>query len=359
MISKINFILKKLNINYRIPHLDTIVLYVNTLCNAKCFMCDIGQRNRRNVKKGITNLSGSKKFMTTDLLKKIITDKFVQKTKPEFYILMTEPLLSENIIEIIKLIKNSGFYVGMSTNGYLLPQKAHELATSGIDNIQVSLDGPRELHNYIRGDGFYENATKGIEILNKISKIPITINYTVFNMNYNCISELLEEISHLKINKFKIQFLDFVSKEMVLKQNKYKMKITESSLSEFVDPSKVDVNVLYRELVKIKKTNYDNITKIEIHPNISKEEMKKYFDTKGEKIRNYDKCAIPFKQISIRPDGKVLFHMRCFNYVIGDIEKNSIKEIFFGRSANIFRKELIKAKLCFPACTRCCGVIFT
>ena len=49
--------------------------------------------------------------------------------------------------------------------------------------------------------------------------------------------------------------------------------------------------------------------------------------------------------------------MRCFNdYVLGNINNNSLSEIWKMRNF-IFRKEFEKNDLCFPACTRCCGIM--
>ncbi len=45
------------------PELTRIVLYANTICNAKCKMCDIGQ----NKGKGIQKLLGNEKYLSEEL----------------------------------------------------------------------------------------------------------------------------------------------------------------------------------------------------------------------------------------------------------------------------------------------------
>ena len=50
--------------------------------------------------------------------------------------------------------------------------------------------------------------------------------------------------------------------------------------------------------------------------------------------------------------------MRCFNnYILGNINTHSIEQIWDGEKAEHFRKEFEKNNLCFPACTRCCGIM--
>ena len=65
--------------------------------------------------------------------------------------MMTEPLLHPRIDEIVRMIAGRGHHVDLVTNGLLLAEKAAELAAAGIDTIHVSLDGPEEVHDRIRG----------------------------------------------------------------------------------------------------------------------------------------------------------------------------------------------------------------
>lgn len=362
----LNYLLYRFNINYQFTNLSHINLYVNTVCNGKCLFCDVGQANMglRNNERGIDSLRKSKeKFLSLELLDKILNDDYVKKKKPSFTLLMTEPLLSPNIFDIIRHIKEKDFMVSLTTNGFLLPQKAEGLVKAGLDKIQVSIDGPSAIHNKIRGgEQFFENAIKGIKILNNLSKMPIYINYTVSNLNYDRIEEFVEEITAegIKVRRLKIQFLDFISEEMKQKQNKnFKIKQTTSSLSEIIDPEKVNPKILKRELenVKNKVDINPHIDSIDIIPNISSEaEIAKYFSKKGTALKRHNKCYFPFNLIAIKTDGDVLFHIRCFNYKIGNVKNKNIEEIFFSESAEYFRKMFLKANLCFPACTRCCGM---
>jgi len=50
--------------------------------------------------------------------------------------------------------------------------------------------------------------------------------------------------------------------------------------------------------------------------------------------------------------------MRCYNdYKLGNININSLHEVFYGQIAENFREEFEKSECCMPACTRCCGII--
>ncbi len=352
----LNYVLRVLKINYQIANLGHVVLYINSVCNAKCFMCDVGQKNKR----GIDAMVYGNKVMPRNMLKKILNDPYVKKRRMTFNITMTEPLLTPNIGDYIKEIKRHGHEVNVTTNGYLLPRKAQELVDSGLDSIQVSLDGPRKINDWIRGrKGFFDNAIKGIKMLE--GKVPIRVNYTVSNLNYQHLEEFADIINKkVKIGLLKFQFLDFVSEEMSKKQERFQFKQGVSSIDKNVDPEKIDTDILEKQIKNIKKRNYKNIGKIRFIPDIfEKRDFQRYFNKKGESIKGYDTCRWPYTQVAINTNGDVFFHLRCFNYIIGNIDKQEIRKIFWGEKARHFRKEFRKAKMCFPACIRCCGVMFS
>ena len=349
-----------LGVKLRFPDLESIVLYVNSTCNLKCVMCDIGQRNNKGIDK--LRAEQQNKNLDIDLLKKLLADPYIRKRKLQFNLLMTEPLLHPEIGEIVRLIKKKGHIVKITTNGYLLPKKAKELISAGLDAIKISMDGPEEINDKIRGvKGAYRNAIEGIKIINQDKKMEVSINYTISCVNDKEILNFLENIDKegIKVDSVKFQFMDFISKDMVEKQNSnYDIKQTESCISDMVHPSKVDVEGLSKQLNSIKK-NYNNIKKVGMIPHILGEEaISRYFDVKGGKIGN-SKCFIPWHHFAFTTDGKILIHMRCFNYVYGDFNKSSMKEIFYNKRIESFRRKLRKANFCFPACTRCCGVMTT
>jgi len=364
----LNFFSRKFGGSYYFPVLREIILYANTICNARCLFCDIGQENRaksqgeKDKKRGIAILADSKdKFFSLRLLHKILQDDYVQKNRPCFNILMTEPLLSENIFEIVSSIKRKNYKVNITTNGILLPEKAEGLILAGLDSIQISLSGPKTLHNKLSGGDFFEKAIQGIKILNSASVLPITINCTISNLNYDRIESFIEEIDllGLKIHRLKLQFLNFVSEQMRERQNNnFKIKQTISTISKIIDPEEVDSIVLAEQIEKVKKKRYLNIGKIDIIPDLrSAEEISKFFSKQGVPLKGYNKCYVPFVQIAVKPNGETLFHMRCYNYKIGNIRQQGVREVFLSKSAQYFRQEFLKSNLCFPACTRCCGVL--
>lgn len=70
-----------------------------------------------------------------------------------------EPLLRNDIGEVIKTASDSGISVSVNTNGQLLRERLNEM--EGADHISVSIDGPRVIHDSKRGKGSFEKALDG------------------------------------------------------------------------------------------------------------------------------------------------------------------------------------------------------
>lgn len=77
-----------------------------------------------------------------------------------------EPLLRDDIFDILSYSKSVGLYTSISTNGILLNEDCiQRLKTFKIDHVCISLDGAKpETHDYIRNKkGTYEKTINGIK----------------------------------------------------------------------------------------------------------------------------------------------------------------------------------------------------
>ena len=72
-----------------------------------------------------------------------------------------EPLLRDDLGEIIDHAKRLGLFVTVDTNAHLLPE--HDEPLRKVDHLNISLDGDRPAHDSQRGTGSFDRAMKGIE----------------------------------------------------------------------------------------------------------------------------------------------------------------------------------------------------
>lgn len=104
-----------------------------------------------------------------------------------------EPMLVEYLPELIKIISSSGVKTNMVSNGTLMnEQNILILKKSGIENIQISLDGLGYQHDMFRNcTGCFEKAVAAIELLQK-NHISLMVSFCPHKYNYHSVSEYIE-----------------------------------------------------------------------------------------------------------------------------------------------------------------------
>ncbi len=77
-----------------------------------------------------------------------------------------EPLLKEGVFDLFDALRRLGFRYGMVSNGQLLDaEAAKKLVRSGIGSISMSMDGPPEVNDALRGRGSSDKVAAAIRHL--------------------------------------------------------------------------------------------------------------------------------------------------------------------------------------------------
>lgn len=125
-----------------------------------------------------------------------------------------EPLLREDIFDMIRYAKSLGFITSLVTNGMLVDENmALKLKNAGIDKIQISLDSAQKNKNdAIRGDGVFDQVTKhSIPLLVK-KGFDITLVATPTSALINSFDEYVKLGEILNVSKIYIR--RFVSNDV-------------------------------------------------------------------------------------------------------------------------------------------------
>lgn len=102
------------------------------------------------------------------------------------------PLLRKDFPEIMKYARDKGIIIGILGNPYPLTEKNLNLLQEiGVSRYQLSLEGLKETHDLIRGEGNYDKTLEAIVKLNDRG-IWVSIMSTVSKQNYFEIPELSE-----------------------------------------------------------------------------------------------------------------------------------------------------------------------
>jgi len=108
-----------------------------------------------------------------------------------------EPLLRKDLFAILEEVRRQGFDCSLLTNGTLVTNDiAKALVDLKITGVQVSMEGPEEIHDFIRGEGSFTASASGVEYLVDAG-IPVTINATLSSLNASSLKHVIAFASHV------------------------------------------------------------------------------------------------------------------------------------------------------------------
>jgi MoaA/NifB/PqqE/SkfB family radical SAM enzyme len=156
-------------------------------CNSKCRYCNIW---RDGSLKNVNQAKHSDVKQNIRDLKKIGV-KLIDFTGGE-------PLLNNELPQMLQFTKEQGFFVKLSTNGLLYSDRADEIK-GNVDRIYFSLDTTsRNDYNKIRGVDGFDKVIEGIEVA-KILNQEICLLYTATNENIKNIEKLVDFCQKKKV----------------------------------------------------------------------------------------------------------------------------------------------------------------
>lgn len=111
-----------------------------------------------------------------------------------------EPLLKDNFEKILTLGKRLGFKQLVSTNTTLIDEKWARTLVRTCDVVFISLEGPKDIDEAIRGEGHFDKALKAIKMLEHRKKGIVSIGVTIAKYNVNSLEELCKLCIELGIS---------------------------------------------------------------------------------------------------------------------------------------------------------------
>jgi AdoMet-dependent heme synthase len=128
-----------------------------------------------------------------------VLDSIASFASPTIILTGGEPLLREDIFEIIEYGRQKGLRLVIAINGTLLDESiAQHLKDSGIMRVSMSLDGKdAKSHDTFRGvSGSFASVMNASKMLNKVG-LPFQINTTVTRLNVDDLGEVYELVKSL------------------------------------------------------------------------------------------------------------------------------------------------------------------
>ncbi len=103
--------------------------------------------------------------------------------QPSFNVTGGEPFLRADFFAILERMAGSGFEIYVLSNGTVItPERARLLSALKVNGVQVSLEGPQEIHEAIRGPGSFAASLAGIRAL-RDAGVQVSLNATLSRVN--------------------------------------------------------------------------------------------------------------------------------------------------------------------------------
>lgn len=276
-----------------------IYMLITDKCNLNCNMCIRGN-----------NVGNDMDFQT--LKDSNFIDKISQDT---IVITGGEPTLHSNFTEIVKYICKYAENVAVTTNG-TFDYYINDLKDEKNLIFQVSLDGYKEKHDAIRGEGSYQKTMNTLKKLD-VNGAKYSVASVVNKKNKEYIKDLINELKELK----NMQYWR-VSYEMPFGHANFENMMSVQEWNSLVDY--IIKESKFR--VKVQK----------IFPFDLYDKFMKNKDANNSLLNRCFNCGSGRDKIYIYPDFSVYSCTCLTDFCIGNLQESSLKQILYGEKIKDF-----------------------
>ena len=367
-----------------LPMPTFVQLRVTNLCNLRCKMCgQWGDTGIFRAQSGeaptdgalerarILELIGAKRQLALSDYIRLLDE--IAPFNPIVSLFGGEPFLYPDIVPLIAEVKRRGLTCTVITNGGRLEALARELVELGIDSIAVSIDGPPEVHDRIRGrSDSFAKAEAGIRAIahwrKKLSRtLPMVMAILpVTELNLETIGAAVEALRPLPLDTINVGLRWFVPEsvgaeyERVMRED---LGVTATSWKGFEFDSasafgtrETQMTELVRLLKALRRRRFVDASLgrpwTSFVPDVPAARVPEYFSNFQETF-GHEMCPVAWYFAQVEPDGEVCFCGDFPDYFIGNVRTQAFRDIWTGEKAARFRAKLAKEPL--PICARCCG----
>lgn len=225
-----------------------------------------------------------------------------------------EPLLlGDDLFPIMDILHEAKISFIFISNGMLLtPEKMEKLAKYQYDRFQISIDGSRpEIHDFVRGAKSWDKAIRAASMVHQAG-LPLVIAHVVLKQNFHLMEEMIDMAYFIGANQIIVGAVEVSGRAV---DNYRDIALNDAEKQE-----------LY-ERAKKKAMEYGKRMEVKV---IMDEIMSfRYHTVEGNGV------------ILIRPNGDVKFDC-VLPYVIGNVKKQTIKEIWDTMGYNIYEHPKVR-----------------
>jgi len=270
-----------------------------------------------------------------------------------------EPFLFPGIIEILKRLKERGINVNVDSNGTFLEKYADQVVEAGVDNITLSLDGPEEIHDRVRGvPGTFQAAARGVKRLRQAEKergsrrVLNSICFTMSPDSIHGLAEMPDVVRALDIEVICANPYYYFPETIGQEYEEVMRRELDCSAYSWRGFHREGSGVDPEEFLKHYREFQSRLGEVQLYPFMpfSEDDYRNWFSGAPAMVGRFP-CTNPLKLIDIQPAGDANFCVDFPDYDIGNVAERSIEEVWNSPRAEKFRKFI--ASRPFPICNRC------
>ena len=278
-------------------------------CNLRCPFC--GQWGKKGFFGG-----SSGNAMTLADWERVISELVSYRERNGRNITVTvwggEPLVSPYFDVIIRQLKEKEFNTEVITNGVLIDCHSTVL-NECTDRLYVSLDGTKEVHDAIRGEGVFEKVTVNLANLKHKN---VTVMSVITPKLLETLPEFVSGLEKLDVNRLYLQDMIGLTAGEI---NEYKRWLKDT-----IDIAAKDINSWEND--KLFKAEQITLSK----PGFEITHKSHFAD-------GY--CKSPFYHAHIAWNGNVLYCTDFYDFSAGNVKNNTLEDIFLNEKSEKFREE--------------------
>lgn len=339
----------------------SVTLELTYLCNLRCQMCalvegDLVTRSgqRRNPELREPDGSLRREISTQEYLD--IIRQIGRAGVRKVTLTGGEPTLRRDITTLVAALKAYPIHLSLISNGLGKPELYRELIRLGLDSLTISVDGPRAVHDHIRGsEGSFDRTMAAIRAVIAEKKAGdrrpwLAVSCAVSALNQDEVENLARWFQDYDIDTLNFGYLHFSTPgRQRATEGQVDGPVRHLKNHELPDRIRdVDPTALAARVARIKAEGGRRPIPVGFTPDLSADEIRRQYTDETFTFAN--KCFEPWLSTRIDPWGQMY---PCWIDVrLGDVREHGFLKLWNGPLYRMFRQTIREKKL-LAKCSTC------
>jgi MoaA/NifB/PqqE/SkfB family radical SAM enzyme len=309
-----------------------LILNVHSHCNCRCIMCDIWKRETRE-QITVADLDRHRASLRNLGVKQVVLSG-------------GEPLLHSDLGALCEFFRQENIRLTLLTTGLLLLKRANDVCAF-FDDVIVSIDGPKQIHDAIRRvHGAFDLIAQGVSAIQTLRPdMHIACRCTIQKANHHQVRAIVAAAKAIGFDSISFLAADLTSEAF------NRALVWPGDRQNQIALTASQVCVLEHEIEQLILECADDIDRryITETPEKLRRIIRHFRAHLGQMAQESPVCNAPWVSAVVEVDGSVrpCFFHRSF----GNLGSSTLEEVLNGEPAQVFRQSLVVSEN--PTCQRC------